>query len=180
MIDIETLSTKPNAKILSIAAMRFNPTDPIYDFNYYTNKKDLTFYRKISLDSLNIGKWDVDENTLKWWENQNKEVYDEAFKGTRTNITQVLLELKTFINNDDIIWANSPSFDCVILKYTFNTFNQKIPWNWWNQRDVRTVLHLAKINSKKEKTNINFMAHNPLHDCFIQVYLLKKAYLKFL
>ena len=175
MIDIETLSTKPNAKILSIAAIRFDPNLPIHDINYYF-ENNLTFYKKINLNSLNIGKWDVDQNTLNWWKKQKKEVYDEAFNGTRTNITQILLELKTFINYDDIIWANSPSFDCVILKNTFNTFNQQIPWHWWNQRDLRTALHLAKINSKKEQENINFIQHNPLHDCFFQILLLKKSY----
>ena len=44
-------------------------------------------------------------------------------------------------NDVEYIWAKSPDFDCSILKYIYDLLDIKCPWNYNNQRCVRTIKH---------------------------------------
>ena len=170
MIDIETLGTKPGCVILSIGAVRFD---------IKTGKIGSKFYKKIDLnDSMNHG-FSIDSNTLKWWIEKSKEVQDEAFFG-KTKLVDAIKHLINFLNKDDILWANSPSFDLNILEYTYKTLFKdpimglklnKYYWNPFNQRDVRTIASIDDFKTKKSilKKNHDKVLHNPIDDCLIQI-----------
>ena len=74
MIDLETLATSPDAAILTIGAVKFDPFgDDIKD------PKCEKFYVRVDLDSCDrIGLVTTDD-TIAWWANQSKEAQDEAF-----------------------------------------------------------------------------------------------------
>ena len=64
------------------------------------------------------------------------------------------------------IWANSPSFDCVILKNAFNACGINLPWNYWNERDCRT---LVTFNPDIKKQIINDLPHGAVSDYLYQI-----------
>ena len=71
MIDLETLDTTPNATILTLGAVKFNP------YNSQTPHTDL--YLKVDVDvQTKMGRI-VNDSTIEWWGQQNKEVREYAF-----------------------------------------------------------------------------------------------------
>jgi len=92
MIDLETLSTKPNATILTIGGVKFNP--------YNNIEPSQGLYHRIDVDSQSAMGRDIDPDTVEWWGKQAEDVREEAL-GDHDRI-----DLKYFIkpNKDD--WKN--------------------------------------------------------------------------
>ena len=168
MIDIETLSTKKNAVILTIGAVKFNR---------YEENKDIDamekFYCRINQESCTKIGMTIDEDTKKWWNNQSCEAkYEALLNPDRVDINTALDTLKKFLGNVKYVWANSPNFDCTILENAFNVCNIEIPWKFWNLRDCRTIYDLGKVNLK---TITNNNKHDAISDCYSQILCVQKC-----
>ena len=85
-----------------------------------------------------------------------------------------LIKLSNFLKDHKYIWANSPSFDCIILENAYKSCNLEIPWKFWNLRDCRTVYDLGKINLK----SVSAVKHNALDDCYNQIIALSNFFCK--
>jgi hypothetical protein len=171
MIDLETLSTKNNAIILTIGAVKFNINKEL--------DKTKQLYMRINLQSCKNLKMHTDRSTVKWWKEQSKEAQYEVFDHPdRIDIKDALAALTDFIKDARTVWANSPNFDCVILENAFNKCKMTVPWKFWNLRDSRTVYALARLNLTTFRKNIEDekSAHNALNDCIIQILALKESY----
>lgn len=168
MIDIETLSTKPNALILTIGAIKFNRRDDVKDIN------DLqTFYVRIDQNSCKKLNMHIDEETVKWWNLQADEYkYEALLEKDRIDIKEGLKKLSEFVKNAKCVWSHSPSFDCIILENAYVSCNLEIPWKFYNLRDTRTVYDLGNVNLKMISGETK---HHSLYDCYSQIVCLKKA-----
>uniref|UniRef100_UPI001125A91F 3'-5' exonuclease n=1 Tax=Escherichia coli TaxID=562 RepID=UPI001125A91F len=77
-------------------------------------------------------------------------------------------------SNDDVrVWGNGASFDNAILAAVYRKHAQNIPWRFRNDRDVRTIVELAK-SLKNIDVRANFSinvtdAHHALRDAKFQV-----------
>lgn len=165
MIDIETLSTLPNASIVTIGAIQFNR---------HSGHKEIgemnKFYRRINY--VENHDFHVDDDTVSWWIKQDRDVKYEALENTdRISLPQALQELSSWIGKCEIIWANSPSFDCVILENAYRACGIPIPWKYWNTRDVRTIMDVSNTTKTNYKEK-----HNALVDCYNQILEVKKAF----
>ena len=78
MIDLETLSTNPNAVILTIGGVKFDP--------YTSVIPSQGMYFKVDVDSQTAMGREVMDETLEWWSRQDKEIKDEAM-GDNDRIT---------------------------------------------------------------------------------------------
>ena len=109
MLDLETLSTRPDATILTFGACKFNP--------YKQEEITQGIYFRINVDEqITLGRH-VDDNTIEWWGKQAEDVYAEAFDpNDRISLEQFTQELNRFIVGVDNIWAQGPVFDIVILE----------------------------------------------------------------
>lgn len=136
MIDIETLSTQPTAAILSIGAVKFD--------HQHTQSEE--FYARIGADHYDTLPADYhrDASTLRWWDQQSHKVREEAFYGD-TSLNHALHHLHMFVAGSDTVWANSPSFDLVILEHAYRCNGMSPPWTHRNQRDMRTLKDLAQL-----------------------------------
>lgn len=129
MVDIETLGLEPGAAILSIGAVRFD-VDGLGD----------EFYREISLSSCQGAGLEIDAETLDWWLSQ-----DDAVTGILTggdSLDDVLESFCGWFPKGAEIWANSPSFDCEHLEVAFDAVGMTEPWEFRDERDVRTLRSL--------------------------------------
>ena len=170
MIDIETLSTKNNAVILTIGAIKFKRDDDIKEL------KDMeSFYIRIRKESCIILGMDIDKDTELWWSKQtDKAKYEVFVNKDRIGIKDGLIKLAEFVKNHKCVWSHSPSFDCVILENAYSKCNLQVPWKFWNLRDTRTLYDLGKVNLKLFSTESD--AHNSLFDAYNQVKALNMAF----
>ena len=168
MLDIETLSTQPNATILTIGAIKFDLDKPILPLE----DMDI-FYERVSIESCEELNMHIDPVTQRWWDKQEDDVRYEALEHPeRHPITQVLNRFCKWYGNAKKVYANSPNFDCVIMEQAFRSCNIVAPWKFWEMMDVRTILSIGKINLK----NISYTrAHNALHDSYKQIIGVVKA-----
>lgn len=161
MVDLETMGTRPNAPIVSIGAVFFDPN---------TGEIGPEFYRGIDIqDSFRYAV--ADGGTVKWWMKQSDAARASAIEGGAT-MADALAELAEFYGRgrNAQVWANGPSFDIVILEYAYHrALAQTAPWDFWNARCVRTIVELAKgkVERPKEFTR-GGTAHNALDDAIFQ------------
>ena len=70
MIDLETLSTRPDATILTVGAIKFDP---------YTNEEPHSgLYLRLNVDEQSELDRHVDDNTLEWWGKQDAKIRGES------------------------------------------------------------------------------------------------------
>ena len=168
MVDIETLATGPNAVILTIGALRFNPYGddrgrPVEEMPH--------FYCRVDPESFDYPEAEINDDTLAWWAKQPPEIQHEAFgEGVeRFSIKRALEILFDFCRPMDRIWANGPAFDIIILETAAKHAGVPVPWNFWQARDCRTVF---RLNPQREEKANN---HNALDDCYQQTIKLQQC-----
>lgn len=167
MIDIETMGNQSYSSILSIGAVRFD-----IDSGEIGDK----FYTTIDLKScLNIGLI-INADTLKWWMKQNEQAQKDLFNGEQLSINEALLKLSNFINKKDIVWGNSARFDCGILSDAYNKLNLPIPWDFRDERCVRTLVSFYPEIKNEEKIIGTY--HNAIDDCIYQINYCSKIWNK--
>lgn len=157
MIDIETLGTTPGSVILSIGAVRFNMN---------TGELGDEMHAKIDINSSMDCGLNINPNTLKWWMNQDKEARDKVISGDYP-LNVALGKLSIFLKEGDFLWGNSARFDLGLLEYAYNSVELDKPWDFRNERDVRTL-----VAFKPEiKANLQFdgTKHDALDDCKHQI-----------
>ncbi len=157
MIDLETLGITPQCSVLTIGAVLFDPNTGEID-------KDKKLHLKITEDSAREGRVS-NEQTEKWWSRQSQAAKDAAFNGDLL-IKGALLQLATFLPKGCIMWGNGATFDVSILEDLFRQYEIKQPWQFWNVRDVRTVVAMGKVIGIDAKKDYVFKGteHNALHD----------------
>lgn len=170
MLDIETMGTKSNSLILSIAAVEFNIESG------KTNREFEGFINPKS--SLELG-FDIDAETLMWWLEQSDDARSVITK-KRSYKLDLILDLFTRfcgdLGNDFQIWGNSARFDCGLLQDAYNKLGLDIPWGFWNERDVRTLVSFAPEIKKAEV--FTGIKHNAIDDCKFQISYCSKIWNK--
>ncbi len=159
MIDLETLATSPNASVLTIGAVRFDPFN-----NEIDNPTCEKFYVKVDLDSCDALGLEVSEDTLSWWSQQSKEAQEEAFSTEgRIEIREAFNQLYKFCWGAKRVWSHGASFDTVICENIFRKLGKAIPWSFWEVRCTRTLFDIG-INPERPPV----LKHHALEDAWNQ------------
>jgi hypothetical protein len=169
MIDLETLGTGVDAPIAAIGAVFFEPS---------TGCTGARFYTRVDFASDMDQGAKPDGSTIKWWLKQNSEARAELVADDAPLAWEALTRLHDFIEKNAIpndlkflqVWGNGASFDCVLLRAAFGRADLEIPWQWWNDRDVRTVVEMGRALGFDPKRNSPFNGdrHNALDDAVHQ------------
>lgn len=167
MIDLETLSTRKNAVIIAICAVKFDP--------HSSSKlvQDNTFYYKINIDSCTKIGMSIDKDTIEWWDKQPSVVREEVFGNPRYDIVDVLKKFIIWVKDCERVWSHGASFDIPILEEAFALCNLYTPWKYYNVRDTRTLYDLAQVSVPNTPSK-----HNPLNDCQQQIKTVQLALTK--
>lgn len=177
MFDLETVGTRPTSAILSIGAVIFDPYTPVQST---TDLKEYSFYRTINLPSCYAAGLTYDQATLDWWATQSEDA-QKALTLDNRPLTEVLQEFLVWLSNHPFritgYWANSPSFDRVILENALTAIAKRWPIPFWGENDVRTLKRVAWPNNNapnfREGTH-----HNALDDAIAQCRLVQCAHEK--
>ncbi|EOY1127909.1 3'-5' exoribonuclease [Escherichia coli] len=158
MIDLETMGKNPDAPIISIGAIFFDPQ---------TGDMGPEFSKTIDLDTAGGV---IDRDTIKWWLKQSREA-QSALLTDEIPLDDALLQLREFIDENSgeffvQVWGNGANFDNVILRRSYERQGIPCPWRYCNDRDVRTIVELGKTIDFDARTVIPFegVRHNALDD----------------
>lgn len=167
MLDIETLATSPNAVILTVGCVKFDP--------YTTTVPHSDFYRKIDVDQQTALGRAVDDSTVEWWSNQPKHVQDEAFSSDgRISCEEFVKDLRQYLNGVDKIWYHGANFDMVIIENLFDQLNSGRTWQFWQLRDSRTLFDVMPRDPRKDFDQSNL--HNSLEDARVQARAVQRTF----
>ncbi|HHW3555462.1 exonuclease [Escherichia coli] len=162
MIDLETMGKNPDASIISIGAIFFDPQ---------TGDMGPEFSKTIDLDTAGGV---IDRDVIKWWLKQSREA-QSAIMTDEIPLDDALLQLREFIDENSgeffvQVWGNGANFDNVILRRSYERQGIPCPWRYCNDRDVRTIVELGKAIDFDARTAIPFEGerHNALDDARYQ------------
>ena len=157
MVDIESLGTEPGAAVLSIGAV-------VFDTDVDT---DATFYDEISLQSNEDAGLTFDADTIEWWLGQSDEAKTVLTGGEP--LADVLFNFAAWFDGVDAdeVWANSPTFDCRLLGAAFDAVGVDVPWEYYHERDFRTLKNLPDVGDTFPK-NDDAVAHDAFDDAVVQ------------
>ncbi|MBS8211460.1 exonuclease [Klebsiella pneumoniae] len=168
MVDLETMGKKYNAPIVAIGAVVFDPA---------TGSIGESFYKVVCLESsVNWGAV-IDPSTVIWWLKQFSEARSAIVNDDAIPLQDALLQFREFVSDNVAggskkaqVWGNGASFDNSILRSSYDCIAEDYPWEYWNDRDVRTMVELGQAISFDPKTTIPFEGsrHNALADAIHQ------------
>lgn len=158
MVDLETLGTGADAVIIAIGAVKFDLRTGKID--------DQAFYASVSIDSnLGLGRG-INESTILWWMDQSKEA-QAVFREEKIHLREALEQFTGWLGHaKHNIWGNGPTFDLGKLAHAYNQLAWDHPWEFWNERCVRTYRNLP--GAKDIPKVVPAIAHNGVHDALAQ------------
>jgi hypothetical protein len=154
MLDLETLSSAPNAAIIAIGATTFNTAE------------NCSFYCVVDAKNSQALSGHVSADTALWWMRQSTEARDAVSKTPGYLLADALQRFREFCDpyEDVRVWGNGADFDNVVLRQAYERLGMPAPWSHRGNRCYRTLKNL--------RPDIAFepfgVAHNALDDATAQ------------
>lgn len=170
MIDLETLGVEPDSVVITLGAVKFDPTT--------NTEPHAPLYLRLDIEeqSEKYGRT-IDDNTLEWWGKQKPEIRDEAFGDhKRESMESLTKQLNKWCVGLDYLWCQGPLFDYAILQNLYKNIGKPTPWNYWQIRDSRTLFALMPTDPRKA---IQEELHNALADCYYQAKCVQQTFKHF-
>ena len=175
MLDLETLGTDSNAVIISISAI-------VFDLK--TGKTGAAIEIGVDVLEQMLNGGIVDNDTISWWANQNKETKGSLYRLGSISVKRALSMLNKFITehaacdfNTCKLWGNGSVFDNVILRNLYKRTDIQFVLPYWCDMDVRTLVCLTNTNTRDFK--FVGIKHNGIDDCKHQINYCSYGYNKF-
>jgi hypothetical protein len=183
MLDLETVGLCDNPVITQLSAVAFS----FEDGNILG-----TFNEHIGIRNSVKKGFKIDSSTIEWWLSQSDDIYNEVFMKallSETKIEDILvaftewlrklklefgLDHKTNINT----WGNGIAADNKWIQQAYKLCNMEVPWKYYEDRDVRTLVDIGKriFNHDHKKLVFEGKVHNALDDCKHQIKYCLEVY----
>ena len=166
MVDLETLSSQPNAHILETALVNFNPvTGDVYDSQ--------SFHFRHGLDEQRGSHTSTD--TIDWWYKTNRGYFAKLLNPTeKHSLMNTLWRMKTIFDNarNDgglLVW-NTGTFDVDVLNNAYNRLITPMDTliNFWEVRDCRSLRTIGEMFPRLQQ-KVYATTHNAYEDCIRQI-----------
>ena len=180
MIDLESVGVVPNAGLVQIGAVWFNPN---------TGEMGKRFKMEIDPRTAQEAGLEVNMDTILWWMTQSQEAQKSVFKdpdngynSTINHINNVLHEFGNFVRSHKnrsqkkfYVWGNGSASDNVWLRENYRHCKLNCPFTFRDDLCLRTLFTLVKrsegievLNDIKAR-NKNGVLHDGLQDAINQV-----------
>ena len=181
MVDLETMSVRNNAALLSIGAIAFDPARPESRLlpgldepkAFFIAKGEGVedgdphmqgFYANIQLDSCVEAGLHVSGTTFHWWLQQSPSAQDALKKPPPLKLSRVLHEFQKWFEEINPRWIWAQGFDVLVLNSAYTALRKEPPWTYRQGRDSRTLFSLVPGLELPE----NPMPHHALWDAWAQ------------
>ena len=147
-LDIETLSTRSTAAVISIAAKCFTFSD---------SEEPLplgVFFKTVNATTCAMYGLHFDQDTVNWWQRQSEDAKRVHLQmgDIAVTIRDALLSLNEYyksacnlaksLGQKPLIWCQGTDFDIAILRNAYQTvLGTDVPWPHADVRDSRTFIH---------------------------------------
>lgn len=166
MLDLETLSTEPNARILSIGLVDVHGPEA---GNHY--------WEVGSPDERNSLRFHVSQSTADWWDAQPG---GPAFRlrchtgGTAPEVVAkgVAVALASMVTASNVRLWSQGNFDWPILANFLKVYGYEVPWAYWEVLDLRTLR--AAFPNAGSALPPNPHKHHALEDARYQAAVLRE------
>ena len=166
LIDLEALSTNPNAAIISLAAAKFTFAEGIQsEFKVNVDPKSC---KDIGLH--------IDSETVKWWGKQPKEIV-KAVTSNPVSISEALDQFDEWwgTNNKLYIYCQGGSYDFPVLSSAYIALGRQKPWKYFNEIDTRTIMTIFGIKNFDTK-KAGFVSHDSLGDVRHEIQVIREIF----
>lgn len=134
MLDLETMSTEPNAAIVAIGAIKFD---------IQTGVRGSMFYQVVNLESSVGAGGIIDPKTVCWWLRQSYDTRAIFLNNDGEGIEGALVAFTEWVPTEEFnVWGNGAAFDNVILTGAYHRCGITPPWSYHNDRCYRTMKQL--------------------------------------
>lgn len=162
MLDTETLSTEPNAIIVSLGGVKFTIDEGITDRFYITIDPK-------SSESYGLVK---DQSSIDWWKKQSKDAI-LAWAGSDITLVDAMTSFKKWYGSKALTtWGHGIDFDFPIIRSSLSAVGMQCPWKFWNQMDSRTIFALVGDGIKTNQLERVGEFHNAQVDAETQAIAL--------
>jgi hypothetical protein len=135
VVDLETLSLRPSAIILSIGAASNTGGNFYVELDYRQQER--------------LGRH-ADLSTCLWWGEQERDLC--PLRGV-IPLATALVDFAHWIalqeTAETYIWARGTDFDIAVLNDAFRKEKVPVPWVYKNVRDIRTALAITRMPEEK-------------------------------
>lgn len=139
MIDIETWGTDNDAVIVSLGAVKFDPS--LASDSMIADQ----FYVAIDPESCMHYKLSVTASTLKWWMDPARDKpRNDWIESEKVDLATALDGFSQWYGDKSLpTWGNGATFDNIIMRSAFKSVGMLQPWHFWDDRCYRTFKGLA-------------------------------------
>lgn len=147
MIDLETLSARSNAAIISIGAIKFD-NEGLHD----------RLHMNICFNDANLPGFHIDGKAVGFWFKASQPARDALSPFNGMSLRRALQKLADFVKYETGgIWGNGSDFDNVILTNAYDSLNMEMPWQYKRNRCYRTIRELCP--------EVEFQRIGEAHNC---------------
>ena len=165
MVDLETLGTAPDAHILSIGAVKFDPQTP-------DSVRD-AFHVGISHEPVaHLPLRSVSAGTVAWWMQPKQDLARAAqMELERVDFVSAISGFAEWIRDGDgplVVWCKGAAFDFPILHHAFRSLLIEIPWHYRHERCYRTLAAAFKQQTPWTDEYVRGLPHSAIGDAMTQ------------
>lgn len=151
----ETLNETPwNATVLSLAVLGGKWTDLgiTADVDQLKENGEEYFFT-IKNQKENYGRISS-QDTIDWWKKQPIEAQNKVFRSeSKVDLSQLPMLLKSYFkriggHDKTLVMLNGIVFHQTVMDSIFRTLGEKLPYEFWNVRDIRTILDTVANTTK--------------------------------
>ncbi|MBQ3569586.1 MAG: 3'-5' exoribonuclease [Methanocorpusculum sp.] len=134
VLDLETLSLQPDARVISIGAVGLDAAFQIVNH----------FYIPLRIEWFANPRYSIDTNTFNWWLKQSEEARAALDIEDGALYSDAAEHFSKWVkaNGDPAtikVWGNGPEFDIVILRYLFGDNHTEWPFAYNSAQSIRTI-----------------------------------------
>lgn len=182
VFDVETLSKKSNAVILSMAVTYF---DPVKKTTYEQMRNDTFFVKFDVKDQIERHKRVMDKSTLEWWSKQCQNVRIKSLKPSPDDKTfeegyAAMVEwIKSKNDEKCYVWARG-NLDQIVLDDFLDQIGIEPHWHFTRWRDIRTAVDFmynttngyVKVDHEGFDWTLHITKHDPVDDVIYDALML--------
>jgi hypothetical protein len=167
MLDLETLGKAPGCVILQIGACAFDEERIHSPFTVH-----------IDPQSCEAAGLTLDASTVMWWLGKSEAARRSLLDARLVPLDEALTLFATWFIAQGMssrLWSKGPSFDAAILSAAYRIVRRAQPWDFRNERCVRTLLEYAtpEIRAFAAAAEPNRLRHDALSDALEQARIVQ-------